>query len=746
MKQTFFKLLAVMLIGFAALTSCKKEPLPQEQTTNVTFSFRINDPGTDPTSTKSAITSDEEALKVINIAFYDSSTKKKVAENVYTYKSFTMNSVPNVNCDVLVMANVKTDSYEWPELLDDALSIEESVSVSSINTNGIPMAGRASWSAGTTSVTVGLDRLVSRYDVTANKKFTYGTWTLKGVTFSNAANTVTPFKENASPSSKGTFDYATVTDVNNLNGGSTASFYLPEMAGSTAQIKIEGEWTATDMKRTASYELAVGSGNNKRNMKYQVKLDADSSNPVWSVIIGDDQFNNRFVYAGANPLAVTNNGNASTTTLTASSADLQYRLEAASSTADYTTAALSFSTDGSNWYSYSNLGNFALTGSVATLYVKSGYTGSSVIDVPFRFVSADGKVLPAAAGQSADGNTLNIRVAPVYHMNSVTFKLVNKNSSAFKYAEITGLDSDLVGTRPIRVGNAIKLPYSKDITLFKFGVGFPTLGSSNNIEVTVKVNDSNIIHVLDGNTYDKVYSDEFSFWEMSMVGGEYGSDPVIEITFEEENGGGAVSFNKFTYEYYEEVSLNTTYKKTISTSLTPLYTEPLTVSMSSSTLSYKYNGSTEGFGQIWLTDASGHYCHTILVKGMNMANPPIASVNMVLNNSTSAASLESDVNDFTVNGTKYDGKLTSTLSINVGKNLNEDIVGHLSFKRSNSFDGTSNVIISIGSKTSTVAEIINEPVAWNGGTTSDLVTYTITKAQVQAVGAEVYLTIKVEDQ
>ena len=745
MKQHFFKLLAVMLIGFAALTSCKKEPLPQEQTTNVTFSFRINDPGTDPTSTKSAITSGEDALKVVNIAFYNSSTKKKVAENCVSANSFTMNSVPNVNCDVLVMANVKTESYEWPESLDDALSIEESVSVSSINTNGIPMAGRASWSAGTTSVTVGLDRLVSRYDVTANKKFTYGTWTLKGVTFSNAANTVTPFKENASPSSKGTFDYATDVDVNNLNGGSTASFYLPEMAGSTAQIKIEGEWTATDMKRTASYELAVGSGNNKRNMKYQVKLDADSSNPVWSVIIGDDQFNNRFVYAGANPLAVTNNGNASTTTLTASSADLQYRLEAASSTADYATAALSFSTDGSNWYSYSNLGNFVLTGSVATLYVKSGYTGSSVIDVPFRFVSADGKVLPAAAGQSADGNTLNIRVAPVYHMNSVTFKLVNKNSSAFKYAEITGLDPALVGTDAIRFGNEIKIPYSKDLATFDFDFGLPTLDNSNPTIISVKVNGVDIKHQQSGNSTDGIFPGERSSWKLSMLGGEYGADPVIEITFDEENGGGAVSFADYNYSYYEEVSLNTNYTKTVSNSLSAAYSGSLNVSLLGSTLTYKYVGATEGYGQIWLLDSSGHYCHTILVKGMFVANPPIETVSINLDNNTNT-SLTSKQNYIIVNGTKYQGEVVTHYNHNINSNLNEDITGFFSLNRTDGFDGNSTVIVTVSSSDGNNAtEIVNDSVSWSGGV-SEGINYTVTKTMVQNVGKIVSIKIKVTDE
>lgn len=745
MKQTIFKTLAAALVGLATLVSCKKEPIPQVETTNVQFSFRINDPGTDPNTTKSAISSDEEALKVIHVAFYDSSNGKRVATSVFTANSFTMAPVSNVNCDVLVMVNIMSDSYTWPEDLSDALNIEEAVSVESMNSKGIPMAGRTTWSAGTPSVIVGLDRLVSRYDVTANKKFTYGTWNLKSVTFSNAANTVTPFKENVSPSSKGTFDYATATDVNTLNGGAVATFYLPEMAESTAQIKIDGEWTATDMKRTASYELALGSGNNKRNMKYQVKLDANSSNPVWTVTIGDDQFNNRFVYAGANPLAVTTNGAASTTTLTASSADLQYRLEAASSTADYATAALSFSTDGSTWHSYTDLSNLMFTGSVPTLYVKSGYTGTSIIDVPFRFVSADGKVLPAAAGQPADGNTLNIKVAPVYHMNSVTFKLVNKNSANFKYAEITGLDSGLVGLEPIRVGNAIKLPYSKDMSVFKFGVNFPTLSNSNNISVKVTVN-GNSINTPTGEPFDEIFATEGSLWEFSVLGGDYGADPVIEITFEEENGGGAVSFWSFDYGYYEEVSLNTKYTKTVASSLTPAYSGSLNVALSGTTLSYKYEGTTEGFGQIWLLDSSGHYCHTILVKGIIVTDPPIETVTISLDNNTGQSSLKSEQNYIIVNGTKYQGEVVTTYNHSINSNLKEDITGYFNLYRSDSFDGNSNVIVTVNSDNSpNGTEIINESVSWSGNT-SEGISYTVTKTMVQNIGKKVYIKIKVTDE
>ena len=742
MKQTFFKLLAVMLIGFAALTSCKKEPLPQEQTTNVTFSFRINDPGTDPTSTKSAISSNEDALKVINIAFYNSSTKKLEAENVFTANSFTMNSVPNVNCDVLVMANVKSDSYKWPESLDDALSIEESVSVGSINTNGIPMAGRASWSAGTTSVTVGLDRLVSRYDVTANKKFTYGTWTLKGVTFSNAANTVTPFKENASPSSKGTFDYATDVDVNNLNGGSTASFYLPEMAGSTAQIKIEGEWTATDMKRTASYELAIGSGNNKRNMKYQVKLDADSSNPVWSVIIGDDQFNNRFVYAGANPLAVTNNGNASTTTLTASSADLQYRLEAASSTADYATAALSFSTDGSNWYSYSNLNTFVLTGSVATLYVKSGYTGSSVIDVPFRFVSADGKVLPAAAGQSADGNTLNIRVAPTAHISTLTFKVNNSNIPWFKVAQVSGLNSALVGNSGnLPFGNEIKIPYSCDIASLDLYLNFSPFETSNQskaISATITLNGETLAE------YSDVLAGDVDLNPIDFLLKDYGENPVFEFNISDSGIESPSSFSSYSeLGYYKKVMKDTQYSSPVSGNVTVSGTSNVSGHKSGNTITYKSNGAVGSIEQMYIVDQNGHYCHTMLLESINATGAQINNASVVVtNNSFVVTGVAISTFSLNINGTPYN-LVEGDNAINTS--IAQEVTGSLTLKKSDENDVTSKVVVKVGGVTA-YSGVLEWPNSVDHSYShSNEITFTIPYSKVNSIGSNPTISITVDD-
>ena len=742
MKQTFFKLLAVMLIGFAALTSCKKELLPQEQTTNVTFSFRVNDPGTDPTSTKSAIDSDEEALKVINIAFYNSSTKILEAENCFTAKSFTMNSVPNVNCDVLVMANVKTDSYKWPESLDDALNIEESVSVSSLNANGIPMAGKTSWSAGTTSVTVGLDRLVSRYDVTANKKFTYGTWTLKGVTFSNAANTVTPFKENASPSSKGTFDYATVDDVNNLNGGSTASFYLPEMVGSTAQIKIEGEWTATDMKRTASYELAVGSGNNKRNMKYQVKLDADSSNPVWSVIIGDDQFNNRFVYAGANPLAVTNNGNASTTTLTASSADLQYRLEAASSTADYATAALSFSTDGSNWCSYSNLNTFVLTGSVATLYVKSGYTGASTFDVPFRFVSADGKVLPAAAGQSADGNTLNIKVAPTAHISTLTFKVNNSNIPWFKVAEVSGLNSALVGNSGrLPFGNEIKIPYSCDITSLDLYLNFSPFETSNQnkaISVTITLNGATLAE------YSDVLAGDVDINPIDFVLNNYGENPVFEFNISDSGIESPSSFSSYSeLGYYKKVMKDTPYSASVSGNVTVSGTSNVSGHKSGNTITYKSNGAVGSIEQMYIIDQNGHYCHTMLLESTTATGAQINNASVVVTNGSLIVT-EVAIRSFSlnINGTPYnlvegDNAINTTIA--------QEVTGSLILKKSDENDVQNRLVVKVGNVTAYIGAIYWPNGVEHSYSDTEVITFTIPYSQVNSIGANPTISITVDD-
>lgn len=221
-----------------AATGCQKEP-PQpdvpgsggEGKVSVMLTLETDDPE-EGSDTKSSYTQTKSEASVgsITVLMTDGDGNVTKAYAAANSVALTLTEGKTYTFDVLAnMGDLRTALASH----DQVMAYRHTVSNSDITKGGLPMYGNATKSitAGMTSLSVNVERLLARYELKFNTSgVTSGTMKVKSVRMKNIAGKVSPtaFKAASASDIIADGDYSIDADISNLNSGKGVYFYVPE--------------------------------------------------------------------------------------------------------------------------------------------------------------------------------------------------------------------------------------------------------------------------------------------------------------------------------------------------------------------------------------------------------------------------------------------------------------------------------------------------------------------------------------
>ena len=236
MRKSITSILCAALLLSA--TGCQKEP-PQpdvpgsggEGQVSVMLTLETDDPE-EASDTKSSYTQtkSESSVGSITVLMTDGDGNVTKAYAAANSVALTLTAGKTYTFDVLAnMGDLRTALAGH----DQVMAYRHTVNNSDISKGGLPMYGNTTKSitAGMTSLSVNVERLLARYELRFNTSgVTSGTMKVKSVRMKNIAGVVSPtaFKAASASDIIADGDYSTDADISNLNSGKGVYFYVPE--------------------------------------------------------------------------------------------------------------------------------------------------------------------------------------------------------------------------------------------------------------------------------------------------------------------------------------------------------------------------------------------------------------------------------------------------------------------------------------------------------------------------------------